>query len=130
MYNANTTFITQLTYNTTNDRDAKICGYNVVWQGHDGSDYEVFFYNILNATTTQLSSNAYDDEQHQVFGSKVVWQSYDGNDLEITLAQRKVCMTLMMSDLDGNCQIDMHDYALMAARWLQCHLTPPEACWQ
>jgi len=30
----------------------------------------------------------------------------------------------------GDNKVDFSDFALMAARWLDCSLDPPQACWQ
>ncbi|MCK4885897.1 MAG: hypothetical protein KAS96_00850, partial [Planctomycetes bacterium] len=52
------------------------------WYGHDGSDYEIFFYD--GTTTTQITDNSYEDQGPQVSGSNVVWRGaeeiffYDG----------------------------------------------------
>ena len=36
----------------------------VVWEGYDGTDWEIFFYN--GTTTTQLTNNSYDDTHPQI----------------------------------------------------------------
>lgn len=51
--------IMQLTNNSTEDTNPAISGKNVVWQGWDGHDYEVFLFD--GQTTKQLTDNSYDD---------------------------------------------------------------------
>jgi len=34
------------------------------------------------------------------------------------------------SDLNGDCRVDLKDFALMASEWLTCGLDIQEACWQ
>jgi hypothetical protein len=47
--------IIQLTNNNTDDRFPQISGNNIVWNGTDGNDSEIYFYN--GTTTTQLTNN-------------------------------------------------------------------------
>jgi subtilisin-like proprotein convertase family protein len=73
--------IVQLTNNNYADHYAQIDNGQVVWQGYDGNDYEIFLYN--GTTVVQLTNNSYDDEDPQIDNGQVVWQGYDGNDYEI-----------------------------------------------
>lgn len=57
---------------------------SVVWDGYDGSAYEIFLYD--GTSTTQLTNNSYDDRQPQIYGSSVVWDGIDGSDCEVFLA--------------------------------------------
>jgi len=70
--------ITQITDNDYHDGNPQIYGSNIVWAGHDGNDYEIFFYN--GNTITQLTDNNYDEYCPQIHGSNIVWKTYDGND--------------------------------------------------
>ena len=79
--------IVQLTNNHYDESSPQISGNNVVWQGYDGNDTEIFLYNGKN--TIQLSDNNYGDETLQISGNNVVWQGYDGNDTEIFLYNGK-----------------------------------------
>jgi ELWxxDGT repeat protein len=40
------------------------------------------------------------------------------------------CSALAASDLNGDCVVDMRDFAIMASEWLVCNKTPPELCGQ
>jgi hypothetical protein len=39
------------------------------------------------------------------------------------------CTGYAMGDLNGDCKVDMQDFAIMASQWLTCNKTPPESCW-
>ena len=63
--------VTQLTDNAYPDTVPELSGATVVWCGHDGNDYEVFFYK--GGEVIQLTDNAHDDLSPQVSGSYVAW---------------------------------------------------------
>jgi hypothetical protein len=52
------------------------------WQGFDGNDWEIFYYNGHHIT--QLTHNSVDDvnPEIEIGGSNVVWQQFDGSDFE------------------------------------------------
>jgi len=75
--------VLQLTDNGDTDHVPQVSGSNVVWQGWDGSSYEVFLYD--GSTTTQLTDSGYNDNAPEVSGSNVVWYGADGTDTEIFL---------------------------------------------
>jgi beta propeller repeat protein len=60
--------ITQLTDNTTDDMWPAISGANVVWQGWDGSDWEIY------SNYGQLTDNDVKDTRPDISGENVVWQ--------------------------------------------------------
>ncbi|UCF80044.1 MAG: pre-peptidase C-terminal domain-containing protein [Acidobacteriota bacterium] len=74
---------TQLTDNAFNDTDPRIHNGQVVWQGWDGSDNEIFFWDGF--TTTQFTDNASGDFNPRLHNGQVVWQGWDGSDNEIFL---------------------------------------------
>jgi len=41
-----------------------------------------------------------------------------------------VCMQRPAGDLNGDCRVDFHDFALFAESWLSCNLRPQSECWQ
>lgn len=41
-----------------------------------------------------------------------------------------VCMQKPPADLNGDCTVDFHDFALFAESWLSCNLRPQSECWQ
>ncbi|MCP4715488.1 MAG: PKD domain-containing protein [Deltaproteobacteria bacterium] len=74
---------TQLTTNTEQDGDPKVnANGHVVWVGHDGSDFEIFYYN--GSSVLQLTNNAEGDGSPQINDSGcVVWVGYYGSDFKI-----------------------------------------------
>jgi Tol biopolymer transport system component len=53
----------------------------VVWQGFDGTDFEIFVYDNAMHVTTQLTNNTYEDNSPQINNNgQVVWvgQTYFG----------------------------------------------------
>lgn len=76
---------TAVTDNNRDDTDVHICGSSVVWAGHDGSDWEIFLYDVVSAATTQVTNNSFDDRDPRIWAGYVVWAGYDGVDGEIFL---------------------------------------------
>ena len=54
--------ISQNPHDDTNPQINNI-GY-IVWEGYDGTDWEIFLYD--GSTTTQLTNNSYDDTHPQI----------------------------------------------------------------
>ena len=73
--------IQQLSDNTYHDGDPDISGSNVVWEGENGDDTEIFLYD--GSMVIQLTDNNYDDSRPRVSGSNVAWECQDGGDTEI-----------------------------------------------
>ncbi len=75
----------QVTHNARDDwfpraHDAGV----IVWQGHDGSDYEIYALVPPGTTIIQITDNAFDNESPQVNArGTIVWQEFDGHDYEI-----------------------------------------------
>ena len=84
----------EITQNTTTDMCPEISGSNVVWQGHDGEDYEIFIYD--GTTTTQLTNNSYyaSDGHPKVSGSNVVWHYTTAVRSEIFVALPNISTTI------------------------------------
>ncbi len=73
--------IIQVTDNSYDDYYPQISGNNVVWQGSDGIDDEIFFWD--GSSMTQVTYNSYDDYYPQISGNNVVWYGSEGIDDEI-----------------------------------------------
>ncbi len=57
---------------------------DVVWQGSDGHDLEIFLHS--KGTITQITDNEYDDQNPQINAKgQIVWEGHDGHDWEIFL---------------------------------------------
>jgi hypothetical protein len=56
---------------------------------------------------------------------------FDGQTGDFELAvSAGACSELALSDLNGDCVVDMQDFAIMASEWLVCNKTPPDLCGQ
>ena len=77
--------VNQLTDNPYDDLNGNMnANGQVVWQGHDGTDAEIFLYDGTN--TTQLTDNSHNDVSPEINANGyVVWQGSDGSDTEIFL---------------------------------------------
>lgn len=75
--------VTNLTQSlfTSNNTHADIDGTNVVWQGFDGNDWEIFLFD--GSAISQLTNNNVDELNPVVSGDYIAWSGDDGNDTEI-----------------------------------------------
>jgi hypothetical protein len=46
-------------------------------------------------------------------------------ELELTAGE---CSDRSASDLNGDCKVDMKDFAIFASEWMTCHIIPAENC--
>jgi IPT/TIG domain len=67
----------RLTTNSHNDYQPQVSGDRVVWQGYDGSDYEIYTW-TPSGGVQRITDNEYDDEEPQVSGDRIVWQGGKG----------------------------------------------------
>ena len=79
---AQTFQVTQITNNNINDYLPIIQGNDILWEGHDGNDGEIFHYN--GVTTTQITDNDFDDEGPSFYGDDILWSSWE-DDIELFL---------------------------------------------
>ncbi|MFW9965353.1 MAG: hypothetical protein ACFFCX_17405, partial [Candidatus Sifarchaeia archaeon] len=70
----------------------------VVWQGRDESDAEIYLYD--GVTTHQLTDNEFYDFNPQIDAGQVVWEGYDGSDYEIYLYDGVTTHQLTDNDVD------------------------------
>ncbi len=58
----------------------------VVWQGWDGTDYEIWFYDGVTAPRRIETDDSFSDELPRFNNAgQIVWQAWDGHDYEIML---------------------------------------------
>ncbi|RMF95303.1 MAG: PEP-CTERM sorting domain-containing protein [Candidatus Schekmanbacteria bacterium] len=87
---------------------------NIVWQGYDGSDYEIFFYDGMNII--QLTNNSYDDLYPQINDqNSILWQGSDGTDFEIFLYKDSFTTQLTDNSFDDTSAV-MNENG--AAAWM------------
>ena len=58
---------------TESDQGVQIDGGNVVWQGCNGSSYQIYLYQIGTGITTEVSSDAVDNVDPRISGNNIVW---------------------------------------------------------
>jgi len=75
--------VVQITHNQDLDFSPRICGPEVVWEHHDGHDWEIFHYAADTGGTTQVTDNDRNDREPRVEAGQVVWFGDDGADFEI-----------------------------------------------
>ena len=97
----------QLSENVDADHKPAMAGKYIVWQGFDGTDYEIYLYDGTdvdadgNGTVIQLTDNAYDDIEPALSGDHLVWMGYHDNwDAEIFLHDLKSSQTSRLTDND------------------------------
>ena len=84
---------TQITNNANNDDYPQIHNGIITWHGSDGSDYEIFMYDIATAATTPITNNANDDYSPQIHNGIITWYGSDGSDNEIFMYSRQPTAT-------------------------------------
>ena len=64
----------RLTDSEYDNENPWIGGNKIVWQGWDGSDYEIYCYDIVSGETTQITQNApYNDMYPRTDGEYIFW---------------------------------------------------------
>jgi hypothetical protein len=47
---------------------------------------------------------------------------------EFSVTADSPCSEVLLSDLDGDCEVNLQDFAIMASEWLSCKKLPAELC--
>ena len=69
--NADSWITRQLTDNATEDQHPSLYDGEVAWGGHDGSDYEIYYYS--GGVTTQLTDNATNCYMPSLYDGEIAW---------------------------------------------------------
>lgn len=87
LFSSQTYTIVQLTDNEYDDFEPQINDNNdVVWQGYDGNDYEIFLYQSTSETIIQITDNSYNDYYPQINNNgDIAWQGNNGTEQQIFL---------------------------------------------
>ena len=77
------TKLTQLTTNYYYVLNPQIHGQELVFQGWDGTDYEIFRYRFDTDELEQITDNAFDDTNPVVWDGEIAWVAYPAINAEI-----------------------------------------------
>lgn len=110
-----------------------IDGNLIVWQDDRDGNWDIFGYNLTTGRRFRITDDPADQTNPAISGNTVVWQdNRDGNSqiYAVVLDGPEVayCRTRMAGDINGDCKVDIDDFALMASNWLECNLEPQETC--
>ena len=81
LYDANANQATALTNSAANqgqaqnesNQDVQVDGGNVVWQGTDGANCQIYLYQLVDGLITKLTSDQVDNVDPHISGNNVVW---------------------------------------------------------
>lgn len=73
----------------------------IVWFGNDGSDNEIYLYNLATKVTTPMTNNSGDDSYPQISDTHVVWQGSSDGDNEVFLYEIATGETTPLTDNEG-----------------------------
>lgn len=116
-----------------NEQAPDISGHIVVWQDSRHGNWDIYGYNLVTKKEFRITTNTSNQTQPAVSGSLVVWTDervtpaniyYTWLDDE-TVAD---CPNPVPGDANGDCRMDLTDYAFAAQNWLICNLDPVSAC--
>lgn len=94
------------------------------------TDVNGYYVKSISQSEMPISYEVVNDEASRLVQYDVV---PDGGDVTIELTeqaseQQVVCVKPLEGDLNNDCKVDLLDFALFAAHWLDCNLEPKEAC--
>ncbi|MBN1126633.1 MAG: laminin G domain-containing protein [Sedimentisphaerales bacterium] len=91
--------------------------------------------NRISISPLGLDHNAYFDgmvDDFTIWDGKLPWQDKDDNPTNdiLSLWGSWVCLddVLLPYDYDGNCRVDLADFAILAATWMECGREPATFC--
>jgi ELWxxDGT repeat protein len=118
----------------------KVGGHYTVSAGSNDFDTTL---NVFNACDEYQPLACNDDRDLQTTDSQVDLDMVKGKHYYIRVAgfdgqmgsfnltvTAGACTGYAMGDLNGDCKVDMQDFAIMASEWLTCNKNPPELCGQ
>jgi beta propeller repeat protein len=130
-----------ISINTWDETNPDIDSNIIVWQALNQSgsgqaqseNWDIFAYNMTTRQTFQITKDNHDQINPAVSGRKIVWQDYRNGNSEIfgtvlSDTEAAKCTQKLAADLNNDCKVDFDDYLIMSSMWLECNLTPPEAC--
>lgn len=110
-----------------------ISGHLVVWQDSRSGNWDIYGYNLITHQEFQITTHPADQTNPAISGLLVVWEDSRVTPTNIyrTWLEGDViadCPNRLAGDADGDCRVNLSDYALLAQEWLTCALHPVSAC--
>jgi beta propeller repeat protein len=110
-----------------------ISGHLIVWEDNRNGNWDIYGYNRVTQQEFQITTHTGDQTQPAVSGSLVVWTDARNNPSQIYYAivdpvNAADCPNLLHGDSNGDCRVDLIDFAQMAENWLICNRDPISAC--
>ena len=114
-------------------RAPDISGHLVVWQDKRNGDWDIYGYNLITRQEFRITTDNADQTNPAISGTLVVWEDNRVTPVNIyyTWLDGNViadCPNRLAGDVDGNCRVNLTDFAQMAEEWLTCALDPISAC--
>ncbi|AQT68934.1 hypothetical protein STSP2_02111 [Anaerohalosphaera lusitana] len=110
---------------------------SLTWNaGKDALSHDVYFGTDPNMAFQGNQTSTTFDPGTLEWGTTYYWRVDEIDSLGNTLQGKTWTFTTIVpqcdpplpGDLDGNCYVDLRDFAAMAENWLNCNLIPQEAC--
>ena len=110
-----------------------INGNIIVWQDNRNNNWDIYGYNLTTRKEFQITDDSHDQTSPAISGNVVVWQDNRNGNSEIYAAildgpEIAWCTSRLIGDVNGDCEVDFEDFAIMASQWLECCLFPAKAC--
>ena len=96
---------------------------------------DIFGHNLTTGREFQITDDPADQTNPAISGPVVVWQdsrSGTWNVYAVVLDGPELarCTSWLPGDVNGDCKVDLTDFALIGGNWLECSLEPGEVCRQ
>lgn len=119
--------------NPANQINPDISRHIVVWQDNRNDDWDIYGYNLITQKEFHITDNPADQTDPAISGDTVVW--VDTRDPIDTIWAAYLdpvdiadCPIPLAGDTNGDCTVNLIDFANFADNWLACNLEPAEAC--
>jgi len=113
--------------------DPDISGHIIVWQDDRNTDWDIYGYNLITKKEFRITTDGNHQTQPAISGSLVVWKDARDDPANIYYTwldetDAADCPNPLVGDINGDCRVNLNDYALLAQEWLTCALDPISAC--
>jgi ELWxxDGT repeat protein len=139
-YNAEGNDITSCAYNDSNDIwyyfQPRTAGEYTIAVNSDEFDTTLAIFNACGGNELACNDDYYMTTDSQISYNMVKGKRYyirvagfegQQGSFRLSVSAGK-CTGYSMGDLNGDCKVDMLDFAIMASEWLTYNKTPPESC--